>query len=271
MTVAPADLVDQSPSIFKQNHSLLIAFRAGEQDALDEVLTRTSSVVERALSTRLSWSQEGKVHTTLPIRNTHAEHFWDLYQDIYRKAFEVQTRQNFNPVKGDYEAYLFTIAKNRIIDFLRETSKSPEVLEKRDIVPSSNHKTPEAQFLDQQETEADLAVRFAVRLIVEQDLNEDDQHLIHAIFEEGLSYRTYAKQNNATRTWLGAHRSLESQKTRVGRRVDKILRKINKSTRQMRRQPERLALLAHRLGLHTHEHWDETRIKKALDRKLESL
>lgn len=106
------------------NEQLLMAFRAGERDALDQVYRSHVGAVERYLNAR------GR--STAARRVLQAGALADIVQEIFFRAFLPRSRRAYDGVR-EYEQYLCAIARNCLVDAIRagdrEIPVAPEDIE----------------------------------------------------------------------------------------------------------------------------------------------
>jgi RNA polymerase sigma-70 factor (ECF subfamily) len=106
----------------------------------------------------------------------------DIAQDVFAFIYVYKEKYNF---KFSFKTYLFTLGKNKAIDFLRKQSKLQ--LEPYDTLETINiqHPTLEQQFLKNEENQI-LIDNF-------KKLKADYQRPLYLYVFEGLSYKEIAK------------------------------------------------------------------------------
>ena len=136
----------------------------------------------------------------------------EIAEDLTSEVF-LRTWQKFKEKQGDSienpRAYLYKIARNRIIDFYRERGKTTIVsIEQEKIVLKCDENLEENQ-------EKDMNLEKIQKALI--NLNSDYQDVIILRHIDGLAIKDIAKildkSNGATRVML--HRAMEQLKERV--------------------------------------------------------
>lgn len=91
--------------------ALLKRFRDGDRDALELVYREHVGSVETFLRVRL-----------LRARRLTAAAVSDLVQEVFLRAFSAKGRSGYDGER-EYRPYLFTLARNLLVDWLRRTSR----------------------------------------------------------------------------------------------------------------------------------------------------
>ena len=132
----------------------------------------------------------------------------DLTSEVFLKSWEKFKQKQGDSIENP-RAYLYKIARNRIIDFYRERGKTTIIsIEQEKIVLKSDENLEENQ-------EKDMNLEKIQKALT--NLNSDYQDVIILRHIDGLSIKDIAKildkSNGATRVML--HRAMEQLKERV--------------------------------------------------------
>jgi len=132
----------------------------------------------------------------------------DLTSEVFLKSWEKFKQKQGDSIKNP-RAYLYKIARNRIIDFYRERGKTTIIsIEQEKIVLKSDENLEENQ-------EKDMNLEKIQKALT--NLNSDYQDVIILRHIDGLSIKDIAKifdkSNGATRVML--HRAMQQLKERV--------------------------------------------------------
>jgi RNA polymerase sigma-70 factor (ECF subfamily) len=103
-------------NFIKTDRSLLLAFRAGSKEALKKVYLHYVDSITQFLKRGVVLSCGGA------IKGIPAHDIVDLVQETFIKAFSERARHNYDGIR-DYKPYLFTIARNLLIDYSKNKSK----------------------------------------------------------------------------------------------------------------------------------------------------
>lgn len=110
--------------LLRDNRALLDRFRSGEQRALEEVYRAYVGPLFTLFRNGFSFQSAG---TWCRAAGQFAEHeIEELVQETFRRAFEERARLTYDGLRL-YKSYLFTIARNHVIDQMRRTK--PELVE----------------------------------------------------------------------------------------------------------------------------------------------
>jgi RNA polymerase sigma-70 factor (ECF subfamily) len=105
--------------ILHDEADLLQRFRDGEESALETVYRTYVDAVSRAVAGALRrYSGDGREGGWRVV----ASELPDLVQEVFLRAFEPATRRRFDGVR-DYGPYLTQIARNVVVDHLRQKEK----------------------------------------------------------------------------------------------------------------------------------------------------
>jgi RNA polymerase sigma factor (sigma-70 family) len=111
--------------IFANDHSLLRRFREGDRDALAEVYWAYVARVEGLLRRRISLAG-----------STSPSDLEDLVQEVFIRAFASDTRLGYDGIRP-FTAYLFSIARNTLVDWWRRRGREVPVVFTLDEVPEA--------------------------------------------------------------------------------------------------------------------------------------
>ena len=117
----------------------------------------------------------------------------DLTSDIFNKALD--GFKKFNPEKAAFSTWIFSIARNTIIDYYRKHAKETKVRKdtEPDITMTSN--TPEEQITRSEEI---ARLRECI-----SKLNENEQELISLKFSGGMTNREIARITDFSESNVG--------------------------------------------------------------------
>lgn len=171
-----------------QDRALLEAFRRGERSALEEVYREYLRPLYSLFSAGFSFDSGGRRHLFKPL--THPAEREDAIQEVFLRAFSPGARLAYDGI-NPYRNYLFTIARNLVIDRLRarerDEASPPEPAE-----PSGDEgpARPDAG-LDREELAAQCSMFLA-------SLEPVERKLFEARFREGLSIEVTARELKLT-------------------------------------------------------------------------
>jgi RNA polymerase sigma-70 factor (ECF subfamily) len=100
--------------LFRNHPELLVPFREGRRDALEEVYRTYVRSVDRYIRALARASNAPWL--------ARSEAVPDLVQDIFLRAFSRDARNSYDGLR-DYGPYLTTIARNRFVDALRVSGR----------------------------------------------------------------------------------------------------------------------------------------------------
>ncbi|MBN2525095.1 MAG: sigma-70 family RNA polymerase sigma factor [Deltaproteobacteria bacterium] len=132
--------------LLRDNRSLLDAFRRGDEVALRQVYFEYAEALFAFLKKGFSFHSRGR---NFAFNGYQAS--WqieDAVQDIFMRAFKDEARQAYDGLRP-YKTYLFTIARNRVMDLFRK--EKPGRIDVRELnevddsefVKDGEAKTPE--------------------------------------------------------------------------------------------------------------------------------
>lgn len=105
---------------FKQDPMLLEHFRAGQASALERVYRSFLQPLKNFVLRGFAFKSDGR---DLYFRGLWSEHdLDDIVQETFRRAFGFKARQSYDGVRP-YKNYLFTIARNAVINDLMFKSR----------------------------------------------------------------------------------------------------------------------------------------------------
>src|SRR4051812_8326090 len=125
----------QRVALFDQHPDLLLAFREGKREALEQVYRAYVRSVERYLYSL--WRGGGDGADAMP-----AAVVADVVQEVFIRAFSIPARLAYDGLR-DYGPYLATIARNCFIDVLRAHRR--EVLVAPADLPADIGEAPEPE------------------------------------------------------------------------------------------------------------------------------
>jgi RNA polymerase sigma-70 factor (ECF subfamily) len=167
-----------------EDRQLLEAFRRGERAALAEVYREYVRPLYAMISTGFSFESGGHHHHFAGHREPWAVE--NTVQEVFARAFMRSARERYDGVRP-YRNYLFTIARNLVVDALRarqeETLSDGADLGAHGSAPP---RSPEDDLVEKQiESRCD---EFVAALAVEE------RRLFEARFREGLSVEETARR-----------------------------------------------------------------------------
>jgi RNA polymerase sigma factor (sigma-70 family) len=95
-------------TVFRDRPELLRAFRNGRRDALEAVYWHYVDAIEK-----LAWRELMRILPTAA-----RQEIADLVHDVFARAFTERARLGYDGIR-DYGPYLFTLARNTIVDWAR--------------------------------------------------------------------------------------------------------------------------------------------------------
>lgn len=129
----------------------------------------------------LKWGDSIYGYIFLRIRNKETAE--DVSQEVFFKAY--RSRKTFNPKKSSLKTWLFTIAKNSIKDYFKNSNQTTT-----DINEFEDKIADKTTNLEEQTSNQNLIDTVLGKLKL---LNERDQELIILRFKEDLSVKEIAK------------------------------------------------------------------------------
>lgn len=114
------------------DEALLEGFRAGRRDALERVYWEQIDGIETLVRATLRRSQQFSPANVA-----------DLVQDIFAKAFSAKARVGYDGVR-EYSPFLRQIARNTLVDWLRQRGKEAFVEIDPEAVSQAEHASAEA-------------------------------------------------------------------------------------------------------------------------------
>lgn len=138
----------------------------------------------------------------------------DIAEDLIQEVFVIiwNKASMFNPAKANAAAWIYTIARNKSIDYFRKDNKRSETpIEFHDDSVDDNQISPEENVI-----QYDMANR--IHNIVD-DLPEDQKKIIRDIYYQDMSQNIAAKHNNIP---------LGTVKSRTRLALNKLKRTLNK-------------------------------------------
>jgi RNA polymerase sigma-70 factor (ECF subfamily) len=131
-------------------------------------------------------------YVTFRIRNEHLAQ--DLTAAVFEKAFA--KFDGFNPQKASFSTWIFTIARNTVIDHYRIYGKHEEVVPDVEAKTTVQFPSPEEEAIKAENTRK-------LRQFVAQ-LNKREQEAIVLKYSNGMSNREIAQILNLTETNVGS-------------------------------------------------------------------
>jgi RNA polymerase sigma factor (sigma-70 family) len=167
-----------------EDRELLDAFRRGERPALEEVYREYLRPLYSLFSAGFSFDSGGRRHLFKPL--THPAEREDAVQEVFLRAFSPSARLAYDGV-NPYRNYLFTIARNLVIDRFRARERNEtSPLEPAEPSAEEGPARPD-EGLDQEE----LALHCSAFLA---SLEPVERKLFEARFREGLSIEVTARE-----------------------------------------------------------------------------
>lgn len=179
--------------LLRDNRILLDAFRRGDDAALGEVYQGYAETLFNFMKKGFSFNSKGKHYAFTGFQAT-----WqleDAVHDVFLRAFRKEARQAYDGLHP-FKNYLFTIARNRIIDFFRK--EKVEYLDIREI-----HEVDENEILREEEplTPEQIAGERELEKLVREfidGLPSKVRQLFQIRFVEGCSLEEVTKQLRIT-------------------------------------------------------------------------
>jgi RNA polymerase sigma-70 factor (ECF subfamily) len=117
----------------------------------------------------------------------------DLTSDIFRKALDGFKR--FDPGKASFSTWIFSIARNTIIDYYRKHAKESKVVRDAEPENSLDPDSPEERLSRSEET---ARLRECIA-----KLNDNEQELISLKFSSGMTNREIARITDFSESNVG--------------------------------------------------------------------
>ena len=162
----------------------------------------TADNVQGAVSDMVSLAEEfgrlyeiylPKIYQYTRYRVADREAAEDLTSDIFNKALD--GFKKFNPEKAAFSTWIFSIARNTIIDYYRKHSKESKVI--RDTEPDSSPSS------DSPEGKLSRSEEIAKLLECIVKLNDTEQELISLKFSGGITNREIARITGLSESNVG--------------------------------------------------------------------
>ncbi len=185
-------------SYILEKHGLLMAFREGRQNALEEVYQAYSNGVAAFLKGGFAFKSRGEVFTFKGYRSP--SDLQDALQETFCRAFSREARLAYDGLHP-YHPYLLTIARNLTIDHFRRHVREvyePVSGQKNRILALENAepqgKSPEEQLLSRE-------ISTLVQTFYEE-LNETEKQILKVYFLSEDGQRQAARTLSMTRHQL---------------------------------------------------------------------
>jgi RNA polymerase sigma-70 factor (ECF subfamily) len=176
--------------VFRDRAELLRRFRAGDPRALEEVYWAYLDKVEGIARHGFALSEgRGRVGGV----GRRRDDLRDLVQEVFIKAFAAPARQAYDGLR-DYGPYLFTVARNVLVDWARRQGREIPTL---DADLERLVEVPGPPLLDEG---SDGQVEIARRYL--EGLSPELRAVHQARYEQGLSQREAADRLGMTRQAL---------------------------------------------------------------------
>lgn len=158
------------------------------------VFDQYSEPLARYLFAGFTFRSQGGLRRFDGLRQRHELH--DLVAETFRRAFEPRARLAYDGLKP-YDLYLFTIARNLVIDRLRSRSGGKIVQQSdTDAAPPPDEAgvSPEQAYQDEE-------LSRLMRTFLET-LSPDERRFVGLRYRDGLSQLEVAGKMNRTRRWV---------------------------------------------------------------------
>jgi RNA polymerase sigma factor (sigma-70 family) len=177
--------------IFRSKPHLLLQFREGDRDALEEVYRAYVDRIANVVKFGFRLPNTGAIVAGLGSR---ADEVADAVQEVFAKSFSRDARMSYDGLR-DYGPYLYAIARNVIADRLRHSLRE---------LPTPWHELERARDIELLPNEADppqWADEGLVAVVRAYLASIDDRlRAVHqARYVEGLSQRDAAEQLGISR------------------------------------------------------------------------
>jgi RNA polymerase sigma-70 factor (ECF subfamily) len=170
---------------------LLLADKQITTDNVQEAVPDTVSLAEEF--GRLYEIYLPKIYQYTRYRVADREAAEDLTSDIFNKALEGFKR--FNPEKAAFSTWIFSIARNTIIDYYRKHSKESKVI--RDIEPDDS---PGSDSPEEKMSRSEEIARLRECI---SKLNDNEQEMISLKFSGGITNREIARITGLSESNVG--------------------------------------------------------------------
>ncbi|OED36078.1 hypothetical protein AB833_28630 [Chromatiales bacterium (ex Bugula neritina AB1)] len=203
----------RAPILNDINHQTVKALNPDQQLSADDdwtdVLTRVAEHRDKQAFTRLFTHFGPKVKAygmALNSAYTSSEMADELVQEVMIKVWE--KARSFNAGKASAGTWIFAIARNCRIDYLRKMKRIDSPLNADDLWPLQEQPDP-ATTLNQ--TRNEQAIQFAVN-----DLPQEQAMVLREIYVEGKTYAEVATQNALPVSTVKSRVRLAIEKLRTG-------------------------------------------------------
>jgi len=134
-----------------------------------------------------------KIYQYARYRVANREAAEDLTSDIFNKALDAF--KSFNPEKAAFSTWIFSIARNTIIDYYRKHAKESKVMRSPEPENAFSPDSPEEKLSRSEE--------IARLLQYIQKLNENERELISLKFSGGITNREIARVTGLSESNVG--------------------------------------------------------------------
>jgi RNA polymerase sigma-70 factor (ECF subfamily) len=170
---------------------LLVADRQVTTDNVQGAVPDTVSLAEEF--GRLYEIFLPKIYQYTRYRVADREAAEDLTSDIFNKALD--GFKKFNPEKAAFSTWIFSIARNTIIDYYREHAKETKIRKDTEFDITTTSDSPEEQI-----TRSEEIVKLQECI---SKLNENEQELISLKFSGGMTNREIARITDFSESNVG--------------------------------------------------------------------
>ena len=160
-------------------------------DNVQEAVPDTVSLVEEF--GRLYEIYMPKIYRYTRYRISDKEVAEDLTSDVFNKALDGFKR--YNSYKASFSTWIFSIARNTIIDYYRKHAKEPRIMRDTDPEISSTSDSPINEL-----TKTEEIARLRECIV---KLNENEQELISLKFSGGITNREIARITGLSESNVG--------------------------------------------------------------------
>ena len=203
-----------------QRREVLDAFRRGDTEALTEIYNHYVGAVETLLIHGFHFVSDGR-----PCRYRGVSSQFDLedqIHEVFARAFSERARRGYDGLTP-FRKYLFTIARNLVIDEFRRKSRALEdfAADAPAEREGSAASPPEAPDVGATSTDDRLADRQLVRLVADAraSLLPREQQVFELRYERELNHRAIAAATGLTAS------QIKTSEARIRRTVFEHLRK----------------------------------------------
>lgn len=199
-----------------EDQELREAFKSGERGALTEVFREYARPVFALLRRGFSFQSAGKSCYFKGFSET-----WELenmVQEVFLRAFAPEARLAYDGLRP-YRNYLFSIARNLVIDSFR--GSRPEFVEIEELPDQDSAEFPELARAEPSPEEVAARQELAARVeAFLKTLSADDRAIFEVRFKEGHSIET-----SAARLGVSEHRVKKGEK-QIRKRFFQYMKKL---------------------------------------------